>query len=78
MSIKSKNAYTWVRNKFSKRLPTVRTLRRWHSKSNANFSTQSGFNSQTLSTLSSLAQEKKKSGKELYVSLCFDEISISS
>lgn len=76
LSIKSKSAYTWVRQKFSKRLPTVRTLRSWQSNISANCSTQSGFNSQTLSTLEKLAQEKRTEGKELYISLCFDEISI--
>src|ERR1700712_2128779 len=76
LSIKSKSAYTWVRKKFSKRLPTIRTLRSWNSNSQANCSIQSGFNSQTISTLTKLADENRAVGKELYVSLSFDEISI--
>lgn len=76
LSIKSKSAYAWVRNKFSKRLPTIRTLRSWNSNSQANCSIQSGFNSQTISTLKKLADENIAAGKELYVSLSFDEISI--
>lgn len=63
LSIKSKSAYTWVRNKFSKRLPALRTLRAWNANSNANCFTECGFNFQTLETLQRLANEKKKSAK---------------
>lgn len=76
LSIKSKSAYTWVRNKFSKRLPAIGTLRSWQANSLVNCSTESGFNSQTISTLKRLAEEKRAIGKELFISLCFDEISI--
>lgn len=75
LKIKSRSAYTWVRQKFSKRLPSLRTLRRWNANSNAN-SMKSGFNTQTIETLTSLAEEHKTQEKKLYVSLCFDEISI--
>lgn len=74
LSIKSKSAYKWVRKKFSNRLPAIRTLRTWNAKSNANC--PSGFNAETKLTLEKLAQQKKSDGKELYVSLCFDEVSI--
>lgn len=76
LSIKSKSAYKWTRGKFSNRLPTLRTLRRWHATSNANCFTQPGFNLATKSTLEKLAKEKKGIGKELYVSMCYDEVSI--
>lgn len=76
LSIKSKAAYNWVRNKFSKRLPTIRTLRKWNANSSANCFNRSGVNFQTKSTLKTLAQKKNAAGKELYVSLCFDEVSI--
>lgn len=76
LSVKSKSAYSWIRNKFSKRLPAIRTLRSWNANSNANCSTEAGINLQTISTLKKMAQEKKIAGKELYVSLCFDEMSI--
>lgn len=75
LGIKSKSAYKYVRKKVSNRLPTVRILRRWNAIMNKN-ANQSGFNHQTKSTLRKLADEKKAMGKELYVSLCFDEVSI--
>lgn len=76
LSLKSKSAYKWIRKKVSNRLPAVRTLRTWNANSNANCSTESGFNSQTISTLKVLADKKKAIEKELYVSLSYDEVSI--
>lgn len=74
LSIKSKSAYKWIRNTFSQRLPALRTLRSWHSKSSVNF--PPGFNQQTLITLKDLANKEKENGKELYVSMCHDEMAI--
>lgn len=76
LSIKSKSAYKWVRRKVSNRLPATRTIQRWNANSDANSFNEAGFNLETKSTLEKLAQEKKANGKELYVSLCFDEVSI--
>lgn len=74
LSTKSKSAYTWLRNKFSKRLPALRTIRSWHKNSSANIS--SGFSNQSISILTNLANEAKAEGKDLYVSMSFDEVSI--
>lgn len=76
LGIKSKSAYKWVRKNFSKRLPDVRTLRRWNANINENFSTLSGFNHQAKLMLKKLAQERKAIGKETYLSACYDEVSI--
>lgn len=76
LGIKSKSAYKWVRKQFSNRLPDVRTLTRWNANITANYSKQPGLNLQTKSLLEKLTQEKKAIGKELYVSLCYDEVFI--
>lgn len=76
LSIKSKKAYKWVRQKFSNRLPALRTLRGWNANSKANDTTKCGYNTQTILTLKKLANEAKSNGKELYISLCFDEVAI--
>lgn len=72
LSSKSKSSYTWIRNKFSKRLPNLRTLRSWHAKSSANIS--AGFSNQSLSILTKLANEAKAEGMELFLSMSFDEM----
>lgn len=74
MSCKSKSAYKWIRNRFPRRLPAVRTVRQWHASSQSNF--QHGFNPQTIATLAKLSNEEKSKGKELFVSMCYDEVSI--
>lgn len=74
LSCKSKSGYKWIRNKFSKRFPALRTIRAWQKNSNSNIS--SGFCDQTIKTLTELSEDERKKNKELYVSLCFDEIAI--
>lgn len=74
LSFMSKKAYRWIRRKVSNRLPSLRTLRSWFSKSNID--TGVGFNEQTLLTLKSLAEAEQQGGKSLYVSLCFDEMAM--
>lgn len=74
LSCLSKKAYKWIRQKFSNRLPSLRTIRSWFSKSNID--NESCFNEQTLITLKSLAEAQKKEGKCFYVSLCFDEMAM--
>lgn len=74
LSCKSKSAYKWIRNRFPRRFPGVRTVRQWHSNSCSNF--QDGFNPQTMITLTKLSNEEKVKGKELFVSMCYDEVSI--
>lgn len=74
LSSKSKSSYKWLRGKFSNRLPTLRALRSWHKNSSADIS--SGFSNQSISILTKLANEAKDDGKELLLSLCFDEVSI--
>lgn len=73
LSSKSKSSYIWLRNKFSKRLPSLRTIRGWHENSSANIS--SGFSNQSIVVLTKLANEANADGKELYVSMSFDEVS---
>lgn len=74
LSVKSKSAYKWMRKSFSNRLPAVRTIRRWQSNSRTNF--PPGFNDQTIQTLTELTEKQRDKGKELYVSLCHDEVAI--
>lgn len=74
LSCKSKSAYRWIRSRFPRRLPAVRTVRDWHSKSCSNF--QNGFNPQTIATLTELSNQMKSKGKELFISMCYDEVSI--
>lgn len=74
LSCLSKRAYKWIRKSFSNRLPGLRTIRSWHSKSDIH--TVPGFNKQTLITLKSLVEQEKIKGKCLYVSLCFDEMAM--
>lgn len=74
LSCKSKSAYRWVREKFSRHLPSVRTLRSWHANSSSDF--QIGFNGQTVTTLTELANKERSKGREMYVSMCHDEIFI--
>lgn len=74
LSCLSKRAYKWIRKSFSNRLPTLRTLRSWHSKSD--IESKPGFNKKTLITLKSLAEQEKAKGKTFYVSLCFDEMAM--
>lgn len=74
LSCKSKSVYKWIRSRFPRRFPAIRTVRQWHSNSHSNF--QDGFNPQTIMSLTKLSNEKKLEGKELYVSMCYDEVSI--
>lgn len=74
LSCKSKSVYKWIRSRFPRRFPAVRTVRQWHSNSCASF--LNGFNPQTIISLTKLTNEKKAEGKELFVSMCFDEVSI--
>lgn len=74
LSCLSKRAYKWIRKRFSNRLPTLRTLRSWYSKSDID--SKPGFNKQTLITLKSLAEQEKAKGKIFNVSLCFDEMAM--
>lgn len=70
-SYKSKSAYKWIRQQISRHLPAIRTLRSWHA--NSSCSLHSGFNEQSILTLS---ERVKKCTTEVYVSMCFDEMSI--
>lgn len=74
LSSKSRSSYKWFRNKFSNRLPSLRTLQHWHRNSSADIS--SGFSEQSIQVLTKLANQAKDEGRELYVSMCFDEVSI--
>lgn len=55
-------------------MPALRTIQRWHQNSKANF--PPGFCKQTLLTLKKLANVERAQNKELYISMCFDEMAI--
>lgn len=76
LSLKSKSAYRWFRKKCSNRLPTKRTLTAWNANICKNSFMRPGFNFQSKSLIQKLAQKAKAGEKELYVRLCFDEVSI--
>lgn len=70
----SPRAYDYVRQKFENHLPCQSTIRNWYSHSSANG--EPGFCKQSFVTLTKLAEEQRSKGKQLIVSLIFDEMSI--
>lgn len=70
----SPRAYEYVRQKFDNHLPCQSTIRNWYSNSSADG--EPGFCKQSFVTLTKLAEEQRSNGKQLIVSLIFDEMSI--
>lgn len=70
----SPRAYEYVREKFDNHLPCQSTIRNWYSHSSADG--EPGFCKQSFESLSKLAKEQRAIGKQLIVSLIFDEMSI--
>lgn len=68
----SPRAYNYVRSKFCNNLPSITTLRNWYSSINA----APGFTSEAFDLIKKKAAEYKAAGKQLYVNLMFDEMSI--
>lgn len=70
----SPRAYQFLRDKFNKNLPSVVTLRKWYA--NCTSEEDPGISKESLKTLAVLADKFKMQGKELVVSISFDEMSI--
>lgn len=70
----SPRAYKFVRDKFNKNLPNETTLRKWYA--NCTYESQPGISKEGMRALGSLANDFKNEGKQLIVSIAFDEISI--
>lgn len=70
----SPRTYDYIREKFSKNLPHVSTIRKWYQHSSANG--HPGICSQSLKDLAALVAEQKAKGSELLVALNFDEMAI--
>jgi len=68
----SSKAYNYVRDVFGLALPHESILRRWYS----SISAEPGFTERSFDTLKIKAEEERKVGKELIVSLVFDEMAI--
>lgn len=68
------NAYQYVREKFNKNLPHVSTIRKWYA--NANTGGKSGITEEAIAYLKHIAAEMKSTGKDLLISLSFDEMAI--
>lgn len=72
MSFYSPNAYRYLRSVFMKKLPGLSTIRQW----SASVDGSPGITSEALETLKTKAKEFKTNGKQLYIALIFDEMSI--
>lgn len=70
----SPSGYDYVRQKFDNHLPCQSTIRNWYSHSSADG--EPGFCKQSFESSSKLAEEQRAVGKQLIVSLVFDEMSI--
>lgn len=70
----SAKAYSYMREKFSLRLPAPSTMRKWYAKSNSNGA--SGICKGTMLALSNLVHKMEESGRMLNCSLAFDETCI--
>lgn len=68
----SPRAYEYVRETFSKHLPHAGTIRSWYA--NCNLDARPGITKQCLDVIEERADEKKKNGSQLVVSLSFDEV----
>lgn len=70
----SPRAYEFIREKFNKHLPHNSTLRSWYR--NSNIDVNPGIIKNALAVLKERSKKMKQNGKQLIVSLMFDEISI--
>lgn len=68
----SPRAYEYLRHKFCDNLPHSDTIRKWFSINKTG--TNGGLINGAFETLSNISEKLKKEGKELYVSVTFDEI----
>lgn len=74
MHFYSPRAYKFLRDKFNKHLPSAVTIRKWYS--NCTSGGEPGINKHSLKVLGALANDFKSQGKELIVTVSFDEMSI--
>lgn len=70
----SPRAYAYIRDKFNNHLPHESTLRSWYR--NSNIDVTPGIIKNALDILRAKAQKMRQNGKQLVVSLIFDEMSI--
>lgn len=70
----SPKAYDYVRNKFGKNIPHPETIREWYRSSDLD--STSGINKKSLDSIAELAKQMKSKGKQLTISLLFDEMAI--
>lgn len=70
----SPRAYKFVREKFNKHLPNETTIRKWYA--NCTYENEPGISKEGMRALASLAHDFKNEGKQLIVSIAFDEMSI--
>lgn len=70
----SPRAYQFVREKFSNHLPAPSCIRSWVA--NATGFGEPGINTEALQVLESIAKDMNAQGKQLVVSMCFDEMHI--
>lgn len=72
--IHSPRCYDFLRKKFNSHLPDISTIRKWYAKCTSNG--EPGISCEGLSGLSLISNDLKCAGKNLYVSIAFDEMSI--
>lgn len=70
----SPRAYDYLRKKFGKHLPHPQTIRQWYR--NSDLDATSGIGTHALNALESKAKTMCENGKQLVVSLVFDEMHI--
>lgn len=70
----SPRAYEYVREKFNKNLPHSGTIRAWYA--NCNVDCRPGITAQCLDVIKERVAEKRRNGKQLIVSISFDEVNI--
>lgn len=70
----SPRAYKFVRDKFGKNMPHPETIRQWYR--NSDLDASAGIGRKSLECLKELADEMRKKGLQLVISLNFDEINI--
>lgn len=74
MHLRSPGAYNYLREKFNYNLPHESTIRKWYANSSSNGGP--GIQQDCLETLSKLVSTAHDTEKEVYCSLCYDEVAI--
>lgn len=74
LSYFSPRAYEFVRHIFSNNLPNKSTIRAWYA--NSDLESHPGINATSIKVLKRMVENKKSTGENLFISICFDEMSI--